>query len=74
MRALGNLPEAIRLSRETAVYDNSSPVPVRLVELADHNISYIGLDEADATHCEIAAAIGEALCIPAHTVFRTAKP
>jgi predicted ABC-type ATPase len=68
-RALGNLPEAIRLSHEAAVYDNSSTFPVRLIELSAGNISYNGLDEAYATHCEIASAVAEALGISTHAVF-----
>jgi predicted ABC-type ATPase len=73
-RALGNLPEAIRLSHEAAVYDNSSTFPVRLIELSGDNISYNGLDEVDATHCEVAGAVAEALGISTDAVFTAAKP
>jgi hypothetical protein len=67
------LPEAIRLSHEAAAYDNSSTFPVRLIELSGGSIYYNGLNEADATHCEIAGAVAEALGISTNAVLTAAK-
>jgi predicted ABC-type ATPase len=73
-RAFANLPEAIKAAHQTAVYDNSSTSHVKLIEISDGQIVFNALDEADGAHCQIADAVGSALDIALHMVFKTAKP
>ena len=73
-RALANLPEAIKLAHQTAIYDNSAMSHVMLVEISDWRILFNSLDESDQTHCEIADAVGSGLDIAPHAVFRAARP
>jgi predicted ABC-type ATPase len=73
-RALANLPEAIKFAHQTAIYDNSEVSHVRLIEISDGHIVFNELDQSNATHCEIAEAVGSALDITPHSVFGAAKP
>jgi predicted ABC-type ATPase len=73
-RALANLPEAIKIAHQAAVYDNSSVSHVKLIEISGGNVAFNGLDEANLTHCQIAEAVGIALGIVSDAVFNAAKP
>jgi predicted ABC-type ATPase len=73
-RALANLPEAIKAAHQTAVYDNSSMSHVKLIEISDGYVVFNALDETNGTHCQIADAVGSALDIAPHMVFKTEKP
>ena len=59
-RALKNLPEAVRLAHETAIYDNSLAHPIKLAELSGSKLSH-DLDKSIPAHQEIAAALARAL-------------
>lgn len=70
--ALRRLPEAIRLADGSILFDNStSSGPESLVQIRAGAIEVNHLDEADAFHCRLAEAVGEALRVSADTVFRT---
>ena len=73
-RAIANLPEAIKAAHQTAVYDNSSTSHVKLIEISDGHVVFNALDETNGTHCQIADAVGSALDIAPHMVFKTEKP
>lgn len=72
-RALANLPGAIKIAHQTAIYDNSSVSHVRLIEISDGRIAFNALDETNLTHREIAEAVGSALDIASGAVFKAAR-
>ena len=73
-RALANLPEAIKLAHQTAVYDNSSVSHIKLIEISDGSIVFNALDQMNGVHCQVADAVVIALDIALDMVFKTAKP
>lgn len=70
-RALANLPEAIRMAHQTAIYDNSSFSHVKLIEISSGKIVSSSLDETDLTHREISIAVGSALSLMPDAAFKT---
>jgi len=72
-RALANLPKAIEMAHQAAVYDNSSVSHVKLIEISAGNIIFNRLDEANLTHREISGALGTALNMTPDMVFETAR-
>jgi predicted ABC-type ATPase len=73
-RALANLPEAIGIAHQTAVYDNSSVSHMKLIEISNGNIVFNDLDAKNVTHREVSGAIGSALGLTPDVVFETARP
>jgi predicted ABC-type ATPase len=72
--ALRRLPEAIRLADSSIIFDNStSSGPQLLVQIRADTIEVNCLDEADAFHCRLADAVGDALSMSIDAVFRAAK-
>jgi hypothetical protein len=73
-RALANLPEAIKIAHQVAVYDNSSISHIKLIEISNGNIVFNALLETNPAHCQIADAVGSALDIAPYMVFKVARP
>ena len=68
-RALANLAEAIALSHETAIYDNSLPDLVKVAELSNKKLLYQRLNRANPSHIEVATAIALAIDTPVTAIF-----
>jgi predicted ABC-type ATPase len=67
-RALENLPKAIRLAHETAIYDNSLAHPIKLAELSEGRLDH-HLDASSSAHREIAGALAQALGISIEAIL-----
>ena len=72
-RALQNLPKAIRLAHETAIYDNSLAHPVKLAELSEGALDH-HLDVSRPAHREIATALAQALGVSIEAIFKVKSP
>jgi predicted ABC-type ATPase len=66
-RSFANLPEAIRLTDQTVVYDNTRRVLERLVLIDGATIVATSLDPANALHRRIGQALARALPDPGGT-------
>jgi predicted ABC-type ATPase len=70
-RALANLPEAMGIAHQTALYGNISVSHVKLIEVSGGNIAFNDLDETNFTHRELSSAVGTAFGLTPDTVFKT---
>ena len=67
---LRRLPEAIRTSDGSILFDNSiSSGPRLLMQIRADVVEVNHLDEADAFHCRLASRVGEALGMSTDAVF-----
>jgi hypothetical protein len=64
------LVDAIRLSDDTTIFDNSEVSgPFLLIQITAGVVEINNLDEAQAFHCRIASRVGEALYMDTCSIF-----